>query len=37
MCATYHIVVPDEVLEGKGCGEANLGLERIGSDYLEKL
>jgi hypothetical protein len=37
VCATYHIVVSDEVLKRKGGGEANLGLEGIGGDNLEKL
>ena len=36
---TYHIVVSDEVLEGKCCCEANLGLNGVGfgSDNFEKL
>ena len=37
VCATYHIVVSDEVLERKGGGKANLGLEGIGGDDLEEL
>ena len=36
---TYHIVVSDEVLEGKCCCEANLGLNGVGfgGDNFEKL